>query len=174
MRIAVKGFRGNHTNLVTLSKACLAMIEPMRQKKDGRETVTVGHLRSPGKDDRASSLNRPIRSATRHCLVARTGVDPTLPQVEHQHARLPTRSHFQYVRNKNPAWGAPDSCLRPRDSAGHAHLPDRAFSLGERRLIDAPLALAASARSAKRASAPQLRLASARRAGTISLTRSMD
>jgi hypothetical protein len=68
MRIAVKGFRGNHTNLVTLSKACLAMIEPMRQKKDGRETVTVGHLRSPGKDDRASSLNRPIRSATRHCL----------------------------------------------------------------------------------------------------------
>jgi hypothetical protein len=87
--------------------------------------------------------------------------------------RLPTRSHFQYVRNKNPAWGALDSCLRPRDSAGIAHLPDRAFSLGERRLIDAPLALAASARSAKRASAQQLSLAWAGWAVTLSLDRGM-
>jgi hypothetical protein len=102
--------------------------------------------------DRALSLDRSkaqygARQGT--ALVARTRVDPTLPQVEHQYARLPTRSHFSMLRNKNPARGALDSCLRPRDSAGIAHLPDRAFSLGERRLIDAAVALAASARSAE-------------------------
>ena len=54
-----------------------------------------------------------------------------------RHPKQKLRRHVPNVRNKNPAWGALDSCLRPRDSAGIAHLPDRAFSLGERRLIDA-------------------------------------
>src|SRR5689334_7905782 len=58
-------------------------------------------------------------------------------QFQKRHPKQKLRRHVPNVRNKNPAWGALDSCLRPRDSAGIAHLPDRAFSLGEIRLIDA-------------------------------------